>query len=161
MELVPNNSPPQQQSALEGFAQLDLGYRRPVGYLYAAYSEGLKGRAGIETLWLAWIVRYRLTTADVAAVCTRMIDPREVSRLKFPMEITARLGELVAELVARRKRERAAAELRTNPITPATRAHYRRLAAGVAPRPRPPAPSPTDFAGIAANKTAPAPGDAP
>lgn len=128
-------TPPATTERKSPLALLPPGWREPVGFFYAAYSDILKGSTGIVTRLRFWIQEDGLTLDEAKKILRRLLAPEEAARIQFPGQLIARLAELVIDaLTDRRKvveqaaaRERAAAE-KAGAAPPE---EWRRLAAGI------------------------------
>lgn len=116
-------------------ALLPEEWREPVGFFYAAWSDVLKGSTGIVARLRYRIKTDALTLDELRPVLTRLLNPEESARIQFPGQLLARVSELIAEVVAkRRSREREEARRRQAEADKANAApaeEWRRKLAGI------------------------------
>jgi hypothetical protein len=106
---------------------LPPAYRPDVALLCGCLSDGLRGQMGVVSILRLWIEEHRITPAELHGVVKQMLQPREIGRFQYPMQIIGRLGELVDEALAKRRTRDSATARRKQPVTTASRVDFMRL----------------------------------
>lgn len=95
--------------------QLPEGWREPVAFFYAIYSDTLKGTVGLVARFRLWAKRDGLAvgepglTLDEARVAMRrLMRPEQAAAIQFPGQLMAALAEAV--VLVRKERQEAEAK---------------------------------------------------